>query len=187
MECHEAIMALLKEIPRIHDKESLIKGIEDVDFIMELAKLTLRTSEGVIRRPEYDVPSVYAILTNLLRCIPEGSLQGIRTSLEEWKMDIFTAHETDNLYAGNTWARGNEIILKSLRTMTTSKFEEQGELANFNALSNSRANEERLKVLLSKSLFRLTKANRDKIEMQVIATHSHYMGNMIIKGVTAEL
>ena len=72
MECHEAIMALLKEIPRIHDKESLVIGIEDVDFIMELAKLTLRTDEGVIRMPEYDVPSVYAVLTNLLRCIPEG-------------------------------------------------------------------------------------------------------------------
>ena len=76
---------MFKKIPRIDDNESLIKGMEDVDFIVELAKLTLRTDEGVVRMKKYDAPSVFTVLTIVLRCRPEEKLQGIRDNLEVWK------------------------------------------------------------------------------------------------------
>ena len=68
-----------------------------------------------------DIPSLFAVITNLLRSMPEGKLQGIRQNLEKWKLSIVTDYESNGLYTGNTLSEGKDEILKVLLTMTAKK------------------------------------------------------------------
>ena len=101
IECHEAVMDLLRTISKVDDKDSLIAGMEEIDLITHLAKLTLRTEDGEPRMVGYDIPSLFAVITNLLRAMSDGKLQGIR---------ILSDYESKGLYTGNTWAEGKEDI-----------------------------------------------------------------------------